>query len=144
MAAKFNLEYGIGNYSTVISSNDYLTGYSAKISSLLAGSNYQLRVNATADDGSKFFAGQSFVMPPLPTITGLKFEPVADRPDTAVKVSWSTNVDLTSSVYFGPKGEGKKEISKSDKIIRGIQKNKNPNSKVKQKKVYDVFLGEWP
>lgn len=116
ISAKFSLEYGIGNYGTIIASGDYLTGYSRKISDLVAGSTYQFRVNATGEDGTKFFAGESVVMPPLPSIGNLRFEPIKDRPDTAVKVSWATNVELTSSVYFGLKGDSKKEISKSDKV----------------------------
>lgn len=113
--AKYSLEYGIGSYGTVVASGDYLTGYSGKIAGLTSGSTYQFRVNATGEDGTKFFAGESVTMPPLPSIGSLKFEPIKDRPDTAVKISWTTNVELTSSVYFGPKGEQKKEISKSDR-----------------------------
>lgn len=116
ISARFSLEYGIGNYGTIIASGDYLTGYSSKISNLVAGSTYQFRVNATGEDGTKFFAGESVVMPPLPSIGNLRFEPIKDRPDTAVKVSWDTNVELTSSVYYGLKGDSKKEISKSDKV----------------------------
>lgn len=113
--AKYSLEYGIGSYGTVVASGDYLTGYSGKIVGLAAGSTYQFRVNATGEDGTKFFAGESVTMPPLPSIGSLKFEPIKDRPDTAVAISWTTNVELTSSVYFGPKGGQKKEISKSDR-----------------------------
>jgi len=113
--AKFNLEYGIGSYGTNINNVDFLTGSSLKLSSLAAGSNYQLRVNATSDDGTKFFAGESFTMPPLPTIGGLKFEPIPDRPDTAIKVSWTTNTETTSSVFYGLEGGAKTEISKSDR-----------------------------
>lgn len=113
--AKYSLEYGIGSYGTVVASGDYLTGYSGKIAGLTSGSTYQFRVNATGEDGTKFFAGESVTMPPLPSIGSLKFEPIKDRPDTAIKISWTTNVELTSSVYFGPKGEQKKEISKSDR-----------------------------
>lgn len=113
--AKYSLEYGIGSYGTVVASGDYLTGYSGKIVGLAAGSTYQFRVNATGEDGTKFFAGESVTMPPLPSIGSLRFEPIKDRPDTAVEISWTTNVELTSSVYFGPKGEQKKEISKSDR-----------------------------
>lgn len=116
ISARFSLEYGIGNYGTIIASGDYLTGYSSKISDLVAGSTYQFRVNATGEDGTKFFAGESVLMPPLPSIGNLRFEPIKDRPDTAVKVSWDTNVELTSSVYYGLKGDSKKEISKSDKV----------------------------
>ncbi|MCX6810473.1 MAG: DUF2341 domain-containing protein [Candidatus Berkelbacteria bacterium] len=116
IAAKYGLEYGIGNYGTVISSDDYLTGYSSKISNLSAGITYQFRVNATGQDGTKFFAGESVVMPPLPSIGGLKFEPITGRPDTAISVSWTTNVEITSSVFFGVKGGDKKEISTSDKV----------------------------
>lgn len=116
ISARFSLEYGIENYGTIIASENYLTGYSSKISNLVAGSTYQFRVNATGEDGTKFFAGESVVMPPMPSIGNLRFEPIKDRPDTAVKVSWDTNVELTSSVYYGLKGDSKKEISKSDKV----------------------------
>ncbi|MEI6144301.1 MAG: LamG domain-containing protein, partial [Candidatus Berkelbacteria bacterium] len=114
--AQFNLEYGIGNYGTTIPSTDFLNGYSGKIDGLSSGETYQFRVDATGQDGTKFFAGQSVAMPPLPSIGSLKFQPIANRPDTAITVSWTTNTETTSSVFYGPVGQAKVEVSTSDKI----------------------------
>lgn len=120
--AHFSLEYGLGDYSNVMSDTNWLTGYSTKISNLTAGGSYQLRVNATSQDGTKFFAGKSFSMPPLPSIASLKTEEVPDQPSTTLKISWSTNVATTSSLYFGPKGETKKEVSSSEMVTDHEQK----------------------
>jgi hypothetical protein len=116
IAARYRLEYGIGNYGTFQDINDLQTGYSTRINNLQAGATYQLRVNATGEDGTKFFSGESFVLPPLPAIGSLKFEAIKDRPTPALKVSWTTNTETTSSIFYNTQGETAKEISKTDRV----------------------------
>lgn len=115
IAAINTIQYGEGAYSTAIDTSGYATTGSYKLQNLTSGKTYQLRINATSEDGTKFFAGTSFSMPPLPEISSIAYEVSDTNPPTA-KVSWKTNVETTSSLFYGPAGSSKKEIALSDKV----------------------------
>jgi len=115
ISALNTIEYGEGAYSTVIATSGYASTGSYKLENLTSGVTYQLRINATSEDGTKFFAGTSFTMPPLPEILSVSYE-ITDGGIPGAKVSWRTNVPATSSLFYGPKGSSKTEIATSDKI----------------------------
>lgn len=113
-SAQSSLKYGIGAYDRSINLEGSASNFSYQLENLVAGSGYQLGVDATTADGSKFAAGINFSTPPLPLVESLHFEQVTNEASAAMRVIWSTNVETTSSVFYGAKGEVKKEISKSD------------------------------
>ena len=115
-AATSVAEYGIGNYNTSVAIPGEATTFSQYLSGLAGGSDYRLRVTATTSDGSEFSAGITFSTPPLPIVSSLRFEPVANSPQPAVNATWTTNIETTSTIYYGVKGEPKKEISQSEKV----------------------------
>lgn len=110
------IEYGVGSYSTTIASTGYATSGSYKLENLTSGVTYQLRINATSEDGTKFFAGTSFTMPPLPDISSVSYE-ITDGSVPSAKISWKTNVETTSSLFYGPKGGSKTEVASTEKKI---------------------------
>ena len=115
-SATSKIEYGIGNYDTVVTISGEATNSTKYLSGLAGGSDYRLRVSADTSDGTEFSAGITFSTPPLPAISSLRFEPVAESAQPAVNASWTTNVETTSTIYYGAKGEGRREISQSDKV----------------------------
>lgn len=109
------IQYGEGAYTTTVDTSGYATTGSYKLDNLTSGKTYQLRINATSEDGTKFFAGTSFTMPPLPEISSVSYE-ITNGGIPGAKVSWRTNVQTTSSLFYGPKGGAKTEIASSEKI----------------------------
>jgi hypothetical protein len=117
VSALNTIQYGEGSYSTTIDTSGYATTGSYKLENLVSGKTYQLRINATSDDGTKFFAGTSFSMPPLPEISSVNYEMVSSGTSIGAKVSWKTNVETTSSLFYGTKGSSFKEIATTEKKI---------------------------
>ena len=112
--ARATIEYGTTDYEQQIVLDALNSGSSNKIENLKPGARYMLRVSATGADGTRFYSGQSFDMPPLPEASEIRYEPITDLPQSALKVTWKTNVLSSSSIFYGVKGEDKKEITKSD------------------------------
>lgn len=110
------IEYGIGSFDQSIGMEGLGSEFSRQITDLAGGTAYQIRIKATSEDGFDFYAGDTFSTPPLPAISGLKFEPVISEAYAAMKVFWTTNVETTSSLFYGPRGQSKKEVSTSDMV----------------------------
>lgn len=113
--ATSTLTYGKDILDTTIVIAGTATSFSREITGLTGGTTYQVRINARTVDEFPFYYVASFSTPPLPIITGLKFEPVSGQAETTVSVTWATNVETTSALFYGPKGENKKEISSIEK-----------------------------
>lgn len=109
------IEYGIGDYSLKKAISNSGQEFSTDLSDLKGGTSYQLRIKAIAEDGSDFYGIKTFQTPPLPSISNLRFEPVTGKAMSSIKASWETNVDTTSTLYYSPKGEGKKSETDSTK-----------------------------
>ncbi|OQB06737.1 MAG: Fibronectin type III domain protein [bacterium ADurb.Bin212] len=112
--AVFSIEYGFTDYDSKINLNNPLIASSNKISDLSPGKEYRLRINAVSSDGTRFYSGTTFQMPPLPEISDVGYESINDRSDSTIELSWRSNVPTTSSVFYGLSGQNKTEISKSD------------------------------
>lgn len=115
--ASCTVEYGVGNYDQSSTIEGEGTSFTHIISGLTGGTTYQLRVQATSStDSTKFFGGRDFSTPPLPEIGSISFETSVENAAPSVKISWKTNVDTTSSVFYRVQGSGSfVEISSSDK-----------------------------
>ncbi len=113
--AESTLKYGVGGYDKESKIEGQATAFSTQIENLQAGSSYSVGVNAISQDGAEFSGGITFQTPPLPAISGLRFETITVDAAPSAKVTWVTNIDTTSTVFYGPKGEAKKEVSVSDK-----------------------------
>jgi len=88
------------------------------LSGLVAGASYQVRTKCTTSDDTEFFSVKDLQTPPLPAITGLSFETSTQNAAPSLKVSWKTNVETTSSIFYRAKDSGSyKEISSSDKVV---------------------------
>lgn len=108
------LAYGVSDFDTSIDMGSESTTFSKELTGLSGSTTYQVKLTAqTASDGFKYYYTASFSTPPLPAISGLSFD--SKSPSTA-DVTWQTNVDTTSSVYYGVKGQPMKEISSSEKL----------------------------
>jgi len=113
--AKTNLEFGVGDLGqSIVVSDTYSTEFSKELAGLSGGTSYQLRVDATAQDGTRFYGLKDFSTPPIPIISNLRFEPVDDQAYAGMKVTWATNVETTSSVLYGPSGGEQREVATSD------------------------------
>jgi len=109
------LSYGIGSMDNSVEIAGFSSTFSYVLDNLKGGSTYGARIKATTKEGYVFYSDfYSFTTPPLPSISNLRFESILDRSEPAVRATWSTNVETTSSVFYGPKGGSKQEISKSD------------------------------
>lgn len=116
--ARCTAEFGIGNYDNEIKIEGSGSSFSQVLSGLSGGTTYQFRVNAvSANDGTKFYSGRDFQTPPLPLISNLSFETSVENATPSVKVSWKTNVETTSSVFYRQSGESYKEVSSSEKKL---------------------------
>jgi hypothetical protein len=109
------LEYGLTSYTTPVNFNNLANGFSYTLDNLKAGSLYKFRIIATTKDGFDYTIGAELQVPPLPEITGLSFTKKSDEATPAVIVEWDSNVEITSSVFYGPNGQAKKEKSTTEK-----------------------------
>jgi len=110
------IEYGIDNYNTHLDFEDSATYFSTKLTNLSPGEAYTLRVIAHTDsDNTEFLSGATIQTPPLPHISGLITETITTTATPSLKVTWNTNVDTTSSIFYKQSGGTFKEITSSDK-----------------------------
>ena len=111
------LEYGVGSYSNSEDLSGYGTTFSKTFSGLTSGNIYQIRIKGTTTgDSTKFFAAKDFTMPPLPEISSLSYEMIDSGSTVGAKVSWKTNTDTTTSLFYGQKGSNFKEVATTDKV----------------------------
>lgn len=111
------LQWGSSNLEDAVKISGPSNEFSYQIDGLIGGSNYMLSIKCTTLDGTDFSSGATFSSPPLPAFSGLKFDAITSNAQVAVKVSWFSNVATTSTVFYGPKGGPKQEVTKSDKTL---------------------------
>ncbi|MEI8061614.1 MAG: hypothetical protein WCG99_04985 [Candidatus Berkelbacteria bacterium] len=109
------IEYGENGLNLSIDISGTSNNFTQELKDLHGSSSYQIRIIARTVDGFPYYYAASFETPPTPIVSLLRFEPVPDSPQPAVNVSWITNVETTSSLYYGVQGSTKQEVSKSDK-----------------------------
>ncbi|OQA53259.1 MAG: Exoglucanase B precursor [candidate division WS2 bacterium ADurb.Bin280] len=116
-ASTASLQYGESAVSdNTIDIAGSATSFSKELSSLKGGTAYQIRVVARSSDDYPFYYTTSFTTPPLPLIESLEFESDTSQASPSLNVSWETNVDTTSTIFYREKGSSSyKETSSSDK-----------------------------
>ncbi len=113
--SSISIRYGAGGYGDPVDLPGEASSFAYELDSLQAGTNYQIAIDATTSTGADFSGGATFATPPAPQIENLRFQPVTDKPFAAMTVTWTTNVETTSSVHYGPVGGLSKELSSSSK-----------------------------
>jgi len=114
--ATCTLEYAASGFGEPITVSGNNTDFTYDLNGLSGGTAYQYRIKATSEDGTEFIGQDIFNTPPSPIISGMQFQPITDQAQSGMKVSWITNVETTSSLFYGPKGETKKEVATTDKV----------------------------
>ena len=107
-ATKIKIYYGVttsfGGVKEVSTSTSETT-YTTLLSDLLDGTKYYYKINKYDSDGSEY-EGDTYVFEtlPRPKITGVRLETVANTAQTTIRVSWSSNTEISSIVTYYPEG----------------------------------------
>ena len=107
-ATKIKIYYGVttsfGGLKEVSTSTSETT-YTTLLSDLLDGTKYYYKINKYDSDGSEY-EGDTYVFEtlPRPKITGVRLETVANTAQTTIRVSWSSNTEISSIVTYYPEG----------------------------------------
>jgi len=126
--AKAQLFYGAETAGT----DTYAKSFIQNLDGLSGGTTYSVKIKSQNRDSYNFYSdAYSFSTPPIPIIGNLRFEPITDQSSAGVKVTWTTNVDTTSSVFVGPSSGALTEKSLSAPVkdhsisILDLQDNTN-------------------
>jgi len=107
-ATKIKIYYGVttsfGGLKEVSTSTSETT-YTTLLSDLLDGTKYYYKINKYDSDGSEY-EGDTYVFEtlPRPKISGVRLETVANTAQTTIRVSWSSNTEISSIVTYYPEG----------------------------------------
>lgn len=130
------LQYGKNSYDQTIQFDNLASYFSTVIEKLDQGTDYKLRVVANTNDGTEFAAGESFSTPPLPSVSTLNFRTITDKSAVAVEVSWTTNIETTSSVFYRQGSDSFKEVSSSEKTLN----HKLEIGNLEDNTIYDIYV----
>ena len=113
---KTRIEYGPDIAYTNIASNEeagFSTNHIYKLDKLTSGTLYHYRIVSETQFGSTLYSDDYTVQTiAQPAIRNVQFQPLDEEANTAVKVTWSTNVPTTSTVRYQGTGVSK-EVSQS-------------------------------
>jgi len=77
------------------------TSHNVKLQSLTPGTTYHFKIEGTdADNNILTSDDYQFDTLPLPKIENLKIEPISNKPTSAFKASWTTNVPTTTIIKY--------------------------------------------
>ncbi|MCX6809222.1 MAG: hypothetical protein NTZ65_00475 [Candidatus Berkelbacteria bacterium] len=127
------LKYGKDSPSDTATLEGNATNFSKDLTGLTGGTTYQVRVSARTMDGFPYYYTASFETPPLPVIAGLHFESTSP---SSTKVTWTTNVETTSTLFYGEKGQALKEQTDSNKT----KDHSADLSGLSDSTVYDLYV----
>ncbi len=130
-ASSSTIDYGTStNYGQSLNddSSGVTTKHTIRLKDLTDGTTYQLRITIEDTDGNSLAStGHAFTTVAKPKVENVRFETLSGEAQTAVKVTWDTNVQTTGSVtYTSDKGEKKETASsqyeaKHEFIVRGLE-----------------------
>ena len=104
-ANKVSLYYGnsesFGSVKSINTSTEE-SRYTFDVSSLSDGTKYFYTLIGYDSEGNEY-AGSiySFVTPPRPKISNLRFQPIKGEPTSTQEVTWTTNVPASSGISYG-------------------------------------------
>lgn len=85
---------------------DYSTNHIVKLSGLSGGALYHYRIVATTAQGSIIYSDDyNFSTLARPSIQNIRFQPLDNEVNAAVRVSWTTNVPTSSTVHYSALGQ---------------------------------------
>ncbi len=108
-ASKVKIYYGtstsFGGLKEVSTATNETT-YTSELSGLLDGTKYYYKINTLDSDGSEYEGTTlDFSTLPRPKISGVRLEQVANTAQTTVRVSWTTNTEVSSIVTYYPEND---------------------------------------
>lgn len=135
------LYYGIDNkYDRNMQDTTLNMDHTFKLENLEAGANYNLRVEASDEDGNKINSDSYSVNPPAkPVVVGVQYKDVTYH---AATVTWETNVPCASTVEYGDSEKYGFQSSKSELVTKhevnliGLTDKIKYNFRVVSKDVY--------
>jgi|GEM_PF-5196904 len=113
-ASKVNIYYGktegFGGMKAVNTSRAEST-YTVELTGLDDGSTYFYKFATFDSDDNEYDSrrADSFVTPPRPRISDLRFQPVSGEPTSTQKVTWKTNVPASTGISYGKIGAAPKD-----------------------------------
>ena len=119
-AYKVALYYGLtdsfGGVKSINTSASEST-YSLSLDGLNDGTKYYFQPVAYDSEGSAYPGNIfSFVTPPRPRITNIRFQPVIGEPTSTQQITWTTNVPASSTISYGIVGGVSTEVTKSQMV----------------------------
>jgi phosphodiesterase/alkaline phosphatase D-like protein len=132
-ASKIRIYYGqstdFGGVKEISTSTDETT-YTAELSNLADGVKYYYKINAFDSEGSEYEGTiLDFTTLPRPRISNVRLEQVANTAQTTIRVTWTTNTEVSSIVTYYPQGspeESRDEVKltlergEHSMIVRGL------------------------
>jgi len=115
---KATIEYGTkASYGLLADeTSGYGENHILRMTNLNSGTNYHFRVIPEAENGGKFYSDDyQFTTISHPTISNIRFQPILDATNTAVEVTWKTNVPTDSIISYRTEGVNQ-ETAKSDLV----------------------------
>lgn len=93
---------GVMEMSTSMGSNTY----SMQLTGLIDGTRYYYKINRYDSEGAEYQGDiYNFTTLPRPKITSVRVEGVNNTAETTIKVTWTTNTEVSSIVTYYPEGE---------------------------------------
>lgn len=113
-ATKVSLYYGptsaFGGVKTINTSLSEST-YNVELTGLNDGSKYVYRLVSYDSEGNSYDGDiYSFITPPAPHISDLRFQPVTGEPTSTQRITWTTNVPSTTRVSYGTVGSSGSDL----------------------------------
>lgn len=108
-ASKVKIYYGtttsFGGAKEISTSTDETT-YTAELTGLLDGTKYYYKINTYDSDGSEYDNQiNDFTTLPRPKISTVRLEQVANTAQTTIRVSWTTNTEVSSIITYYPEND---------------------------------------
>ena len=108
-ASKVKIYYGtttsFGGVKETSTSTDETT-YTAELSGLLDGTKYYYKINTFDTDNNEYDGTVlDFATLPRPKISNVRLEQVANTAQTTIRVSWTTNTEVSSIITYYPEND---------------------------------------
>ncbi|MCA9329530.1 hypothetical protein KDA11_02710, partial [Candidatus Saccharibacteria bacterium] len=134
--------YGVGDsygISKVINTASRTSSYNVSLDNLIDGRRYNYRLVSFDEDGNRYESNvYSFITPPRPLATNIRFQPVADAPKSTLKVTWDTNVPSDSRISFGVSGSVKRSEQLSAELTT---QHSMMMQDLEDDRIYEVLVG---
>ena len=108
-ASKVKIYYGTTTSfggAKEVSTSTTETTYTAELTGLSDGTKYYYKINTFDSDGNEYDNQvNDLTTLPRPKISNVRLEQVANTAQTTIKVSWTTNTEVSSIITYYPEGD---------------------------------------